>query len=159
MPTKSVLKLGSSLYNLYSTFGTKAKTDTGLRGKSFQVYARGEGSYAKYGSLLGVSRKMLKQHETEKEPKSKEPKLSEVDLAQLFFDKTATPLPDTKLVSKKTAKGAAVLQKSLSELHTDFCQSYGHNISFSTFAKCRPTNVKLMKQAKLRNAFASIVQT
>ena len=57
--------------------------------------------------------------------------------ATSFLEEMATPLPNKKLVSKKTGKGASFLQQSLRERHREFCGS-GNIISLSTFAKCRP---------------------
>ena len=70
--------------------------------------------------------------------------------ASNFFKQHSSVAPDKKLVSKKTGEGAAFLQKSLKQLHNEYKEASGDSIPFSSFAKCRPKNVRLMSQAKLR---------
>ena len=70
-------------------------------------------------------------------------------LVASFWEETATPLPDKKLVSMKTGKPAFQLRQHLKEVYKDFCNRSCSKIAFSTFAKCRPPNIKLMAQAKL----------
>ena len=108
---------------------------------------KGTCSVRKRSSLLDISRRTLKKHDIKWKP-VKRLRTAEAS-ATSFLEDMATPLPDKKLVSKKTGKGASLLQQSLRELHREFCSS-GNLISFSTFAKCRPPNVRLMAQACLR---------
>ena len=70
--------------------------------------------------------------------------------ASNFFKQHSSVAPDKKLVSKKTGEGAAFLQKSLKQLHNEYKEASGDSIPFSSLAKCRPKNVRLMSQAKLR---------
>ena len=67
-----------------------------------------------------------------------------------YMETVSHPLPDRKLVSKKTGKSASVMPKPLKDLHADFLQSTGHNISFSQFARCRPANTRTARQSRLR---------
>ena len=69
--------------------------------------------------------------------------------AVMFFEAESHPLPEAKLVSQKTGKCSSVLSKPLKDLHAEFLES-GNDISFSHFAKCRPTHVRPMRQASLR---------
>lgn len=68
----------------------------------------------------------------------------------VYMETVSHPLPDKKLVSKKTGKSASVMPKPLKDLHADFLQSTGHNISFSQFAKCRPAHIRTARQSRLR---------
>ena len=67
-----------------------------------------------------------------------------------YMETVSHPLPDRKLVSKKTGKSASVMPKPLKDLHADFLQSTGHNVSFSQFARCRPANIRTARQSRLR---------
>lgn len=67
-----------------------------------------------------------------------------------YMETVSNPLPDKKLVSKKTGKSASVMPKPLKDVHADFLQSTGHKISFSQFAKCRPANIRTARQSHLR---------
>ncbi|XP_041372135.1 uncharacterized protein LOC121385498 [Gigantopelta aegis] len=82
-------------------------------------------------------------------PRRKKQKKLERETAA-FFEEVSCPLPEKKLVSKKTGKCASVLSMPLTDLHTKFVEESGKNISFSHFAKCRPSNVRPMRQATLR---------
>lgn len=66
-----------------------------------------------------------------------------------YMETVSHPLPDRKLVSKKTGKSASVMPKPLKDLHADFLQSTGHNVSFSQFARCRPANIRTARQSRL----------
>lgn len=76
------------------------------------------------------------------------PLLTEKQAAELL-EHEATQLPYKILVSKKTGKSAALLTQPLHDLHKCVDET-GKSISFSAFAKYRPSNVKLMAQACLR---------
>ena len=100
--------------------------------------------------LLNVNKKTLKRHaEGKKSILKVKSNNARNETAEHFFEETATVVPDKKLVSKKTGKAASFLRRPLRELHREF-KAAGGNIPFSSFAKCRPRNVRLMSQAKLR---------
>jgi len=71
------------------------------------------------------------------------------DKAKEFFEELAVPAPDKKLVSKKTGKPTSFLKTSLRRLHVQYKEA-GGELPFSSFARCRPKNVRLMAQAQLR---------
>ena len=116
------------------------------------MVVKGTCSLRKRSSLLGVSRRTVKKHDIRWKP-VKRLRTAEAS-ATSFLEEMATPLPDKKLVSKKTGKEACLLQQSLRELHREFCSS-GNTLSLSTFAKCRPPNVRLMAQACLRQCLCN----
>ncbi|XP_041361241.1 splicing regulatory glutamine/lysine-rich protein 1-like isoform X1 [Gigantopelta aegis] len=106
------------------------------------------GSYRMRSSLLGINRKTLQRHEKPKHKPMGIKKEAEKKAAE-FLQQEATQLPDQKRVSKKTGKSTLLLTQPLRDLHKRF-EETGLRVSFSTFAKCRPSNVKLMAQARVR---------
>ena len=99
--------------------------------------------------LMNVNRKTLKRHLFHKKRPQLVKNESRNTAAAEFFEESAMAVPDKKLVSKKTGKSASFLRKSLKELHREY-ESTGRSVSFSSFAKCRPSNIRLMAQAKWR---------
>ena len=70
--------------------------------------------------------------------------------ATAFLESNASALPEKKLVWKKVGRGAAVLTRPMKDLHDDFKnKAMMTPISFSLFAKCRPTHICLMQQSPL----------
>ena len=105
--------------------------------------------FAKYGTIskrsrvLKMSRSTIKKHSN---PNEKQPNKWEETKQNIsaFFDVHATPLPDKKLVSKKTGQAQSVLAVPLRVAHQQYKEA-GGTAAFSTFAKCRPRHVR--KQA------------
>lgn len=116
---------------------------------------KGTSSLSKRSTLIGVNRKTLKRHqqaesETHQETPACKRRRENKQVAAGFFEDVAMPVPDKKLVSKRSGKSAPFLQKPLKDVFADFKSATGTEISFSNFAKHRPKNVKLMAQARLR---------
>ena len=88
---------------------------------------KGTCSLRNQSSLLGISRLTMKEHDVRWTLVKKLRKAEASATSQL--GKMATSLPNKKLVSKKTWKGASVLQQSLREMHREFFCS-ATNISF-----------------------------
>lgn len=109
---------------------------------------KGIGTFKERSAMMGVHWTTIKRHEKGQKATAPPPNPADA-LAVQFFDESATTIPDKKMVSKKSGKAAAVLSRPLKELHQEFISS-GQKMSFSKFAKCRPANIRLMTQAKLR---------
>lgn len=128
---------------------TKYCTEERLSRHVLLDVCKGEGSATYRSAVLGFDLKTVLRHGKKVTKKQKRKKEVET-LAASFIEETATPLPDKKLVSMKTGKPAFQLRRPLREIYQDFCNSSCKKVSFSTFAKCRPRNIRLMSQAKLR---------
>lgn len=139
------------LENLRSLSKVRSKATQARRNVLMSVCLKYR-SLRKNSSLLGIHRKtvskMINSNILSPKMVRKTRKLQKE--VATFFDSVSNPLPEKKLVSKKTGKCASTLSIPLTELHATFLEESGKKISFSHFAKCRPSNVKLMQQCTLR---------
>ena len=102
----------------------------------------------KTSKILNMNKKTivnyLKPKENQRQKKSQQTK----EQVRLFFESSAVPLPDKKLVSKKTGQAQSVLQKRVEDYHKEF-QEQGEQMSLARFSKCRPKHVRKMASAGL----------
>jgi hypothetical protein len=97
-------------------------------------------------SSLPFSYKALCQETTKT---MKKERMKEKEIVE-FFNSAATTLPSKKNVSKKSGVASSVLQKPLQELHKEFLDTTGHQVSFAHFAFCRPQHIRPARRNFLR---------
>lgn len=145
------------LRRLKSISRQRSKNVNYIRNVLLSVFCKYKHSLRTSSSLLGVHRKTVAKCVGLGESFSssrvilKKCKKAEAE-ATAFLEFSASALPEKKLVSKKTGRGAAVLTRPMKDLYDDFKESEAMTtpISFSHFAKCRPTHIRLMRQSQLR---------
>ena len=101
---------------LHQLCAPSARQNVSSRQRSRTCAFKGTCSLTNRSWLLGVSRRTVKKHDIRWKP-VKRLRTAEAS-ATSVLDEMATPLPNKKLVNKKTGKGASFLQQSLREMHT-----------------------------------------
>ena len=92
---------------------------------------------------FGCSRKLL-MNARRKVAGRKSITLETIKLIQEYYEKNSNPLPEKKLVSKKTLKPCTILQ-----LYEQYQKEHpGHKVSSGVFFTHRPNHVKTKSQAK-----------
>ena len=119
---------------------------------------RKDSSVRANSTLLGVHRSTLRKGSDSgvsslsyrSRKKKSERKLEVEGEIKNFLELNSTPLPDKKMVSKKTGLATQVLSKPLKDVHREFQEVTGNRIGFSNFAKHRPRHVRLASKNPLR---------
>ena len=127
---------------------------------------KGSGSFRKRSSVLRINKKTVRKHEQASFMSNSKPlkmqKETEKKAAE-FLEQEATPLPDKKLVSKKTGKGAAQLTQPLRILHKRYNEETGQKMFFFICQiqaiKCKTHGSGTFATVSLRVLYQCAVET
>ena len=76
-------------------------------------------------------------------------RLETIQLIQAFYEENSSPLPDKKLVSKKTQKPRHIMRCTISQLYSQYQKTHpDHKVSSGVFFAHRPRHVRTRSQAK-----------